>query len=91
MTTSVISVRLPSDVLAEIDRMAESIGRSRNWYIHRCLVDRVDKGEDSSMVESLPSKQSVAGSSPAPRSIFHDSKTCRIYKCGMCAAEKDVG
>ena len=99
--TSVISVRLPSDVLGEIDKMAASIGRSRNWYIHRCLLDRVNKGGDSSTVEYLPYKQIVAGSSPAHRSISL-AKSFTVYqdghietgrpkhsatcKCGMCAS-----
>ncbi len=27
-----------------------------------------------------------AGSSPAPATNSHDPKTCRVYKCGQCAA-----
>lgn len=43
----VISMRIPSDLLAEIDRKASVIDISRNEFINQCIVFALSHMEDS--------------------------------------------
>ena len=36
--TMVVSVRLPSDLVEEIDKIVEKTGRNRNEVIQKCLI-----------------------------------------------------
>jgi hypothetical protein len=36
-----------------------------------------------------PGKKPVAAVATPPSSGNHDSKTCKVYKCGMCKAAKE--
>lgn len=36
--TSVISIRLPNDLIDELDKIAEKTGRTRNEVIQKCLI-----------------------------------------------------
>lgn len=40
--TSVVSVRLPEDLIGRIDEIASKTGRTRNEIILKCLVFSVD-------------------------------------------------
>ena len=43
----VISMRIPTDILAEIDRKAASIDISRNEFINQCITFALSHMEDS--------------------------------------------
>ncbi len=46
--TSVVSARLPKDMIEDIDRIADSTGRNRNEIITICLeyaMDHLEEGE----------------------------------------------
>lgn len=43
--TSVVSVRLPDDLLKRIDDIAEGTGRTRNEIVQKCLTFAVDSIE----------------------------------------------
>lgn len=43
--TSVVSVRLPGDLIKRIDDVAAKTGRTRNEIIQKCLVYSVDNLE----------------------------------------------
>lgn len=40
--TSVVSARLPNDLIKRIDEIAETTGRTRNEIVQRCLEFSVD-------------------------------------------------
>ncbi len=47
--TSVVSARLPNEMIKDLDRIAESTGRNRNEIIMMCLefaVDNLETDED---------------------------------------------
>ena len=43
--STVISIRLPAELVKELDRIAEKTGRTRNEVIHKCLAFAVDNLE----------------------------------------------
>jgi metal-responsive CopG/Arc/MetJ family transcriptional regulator len=43
--TVVMSVRLPNDMIAELDRIAEQTGRNRNEVIQKCLAFAINNLE----------------------------------------------
>lgn len=43
--SSVVSVRLPEELINAIDRIADSTGRTRNEVIQKCLTFAVDNLE----------------------------------------------
>lgn len=43
--SSVVSVRLPNDLIACLDEIAEQTGRTRNEIIQKCLAFAVDNLE----------------------------------------------
>lgn len=97
-----ISLRLYPELLAEIDAIAKAERRSRNQVIIMRLetgsvaqLDRapaVGLGEAGS-IPALPTKPGSRTATGIERMLdskrsTHDPKTCRIYKCGMCASLK---
>ncbi len=45
--TSVVSVRLPNDMIEELDSIAEQTGRTRNEIIQKCLAFSIENIEVS--------------------------------------------
>lgn len=43
--SSVISVRLPNDLISSLDKIAEQTGRTRNEIVQMCLEHSVDNIE----------------------------------------------
>ena len=43
--TSVVSARLPGDMVRALDRIAEKTGRTRNEIIYKCLEFAIDNLE----------------------------------------------
>ena len=43
--STVISIRLPDELLKELDKIAEETGRTRNEVIQKCLAFAVDNLE----------------------------------------------
>ena len=43
--SSVVSVRLPEELIGAIDRIADSTGRTRNEVIQKCLAFAIDNLE----------------------------------------------
>ena len=43
--SSVVSVRLPSDLIERIDAVAEQTGRTRNEIVQRCLAFSIENIE----------------------------------------------
>ena len=43
--SSVVSVRLPNDMIEKIDAIAEQTGRTRNEIIQKCLVYSIENIE----------------------------------------------
>ncbi|MBQ5320827.1 MAG: ribbon-helix-helix protein, CopG family [Oscillospiraceae bacterium] len=43
--STVISIRLPDELVKELDKIAEETGRTRNEVIQKCLVFAVDNLE----------------------------------------------
>lgn len=44
-TSSVVSVRLPNDMIEKLDAIAEQTGRTRNEIIQKCLVYSIENIE----------------------------------------------
>ena len=43
--SSVVSVRLPNDMIEKLDEIAEQTGRTRNEIIHKCLAFSIENIE----------------------------------------------
>lgn len=90
-------LRMPISLYALIEDSAAKNDKSANQLIVNILADtltasRVEfsfrpKGDAAGSRAQLKSE---TGSIPAgpTQSDSHDPKTCRVYKCGMCAAVK---
>ena len=44
--TSVVSVRLPNDMIEKLDEIAEETGRTRNEIVTKCLVFAIENGSN---------------------------------------------
>jgi len=100
-----ISLRLPDNLLAEIDAEAKIEQRSRNWIMLRRLGWKAvqesprDKPNDCVVVERPDSRTYCVRSEVEPEDVryivdikprqSHNPKTCRIYGCLMCKMEKE--
>lgn len=92
---SPIPVRIPVDILAKIDAEGK-----RGTVVNRILrkhyqlplqsyaVERVSSHLDS--LRRVPPSERVVIHNLARNNLRpgHDPKTCKVYKCGMCAAVK---
>lgn len=89
---SPISLRIPDDVLSWLDEQGK-----RGTVINRILRGAFENGQ-SAWPGSEEQKRFEAISTPVGKPIHiklpqrwvaaHDSASCRVYKCGMCAAKK---
>jgi len=76
-----ISIRLPDDVLQELTEQAAKENRT----VSQMIIMRLrGSGEKTELAKVAVMRR--LGNIDRPR---HDPATCRIYKCGMCAAMKE--
>lgn len=90
---SPIPVRIPADILMKIDAEGK-----RGTVINRILREYYDArpmkvGEARTVIHNGGASLYIRTTSEALAALKglerrHDAKTCRGYKCGMCAAEK---
>lgn len=99
-----ISLRLPDDLVAELDAIAKAERRSRNQIILMRLENPMLVATRQDPIELARTMLGPGALIPCadPRNLTraevmeaverkraaHDPKTCRIYKCGMCASLK---
>lgn len=102
--TQLISMRMPVDLVAKVDGLAEAQGRSRANVILRALEVGLGKQAvaeilPSSEVVQAPKREPVQSASPmtSEREVIkaaredsgHNTETCRIYRCFACQAIKE--
>jgi Ribbon-helix-helix protein, copG family len=101
-----ISLRIPDELVAELDAIAKAERRSRNQVILMRLENpllattrqepielaRTMLGPGALIPCADPQKLTRAEVMEAAerKRAMHDPKTCRIYKCGMCAGMKEL-
>ena len=53
--SSVVSVRLPNDLIRSLDKIAEQTGRTRNEIVQMCLEHSVENIEIKEFLEAMQS------------------------------------
>ena len=92
--------RIPNSLLTEINAQAKAEDRSRSKVIVMRLSGdslnaltqsredrRIKRTAAAEPLMRVRSQSDVGDSQPRPN---HNPKTCRIYKCGMCASLKSA-
>jgi hypothetical protein len=96
---SPISIRIPDDVLQKIDaegKRGNVINRIlRSHYFPIASPADIEAAKEAGVpyiecrnIRAVTKKEVAAAVAARLERVGHDPKTCRIYKCGMCAAVK---
>ncbi|MBK8460981.1 MAG: ribbon-helix-helix protein, CopG family [Micropruina sp.] len=66
MSTGVVSVRLPDDLKARLDRLAEATGRPAAFYVRAALREHLDDLEWAYGVAGLAEESRAGRTEPRP-------------------------